>query len=190
MILIFKIKSMKKILLGLFLSASMIACTSKTETKTEIIKDNSKNQELFDRNVASFNKVIDAFVAEDPEVFASFFADSVKWCGPEKKLLTEYSTKAEMVQALKMYFSLYDNHKLDAQFYSGINYSTNKEDLTTYGDNPNNIRILGNWYHKHTASGKDVSSKWFAIIRFNSDGKIYLFNDFFDVTGLLKQHEQ
>jgi hypothetical protein len=123
---------MKKILLGLFLSASMIACTSKTETKTEIIKDNSKNQELFDRNVASFNKAIDAFVAEDPEVFASFFADSVKWCGPEKKLLTEYSTKAEMVQALKMYFSLYDNHKLDAQFYSGINYSTNKEDLTTF----------------------------------------------------------
>ena len=181
---------MKPFLLCLFVSASMIACTSKPETKTEITKDNTKNQELFDRNVASFNKAIDAFVAEDPEMFVSFFADSVKWCGPEKKLITEYSTKAEMVQALKMYFSLYDDHRLDAQFYSGINYSTNKEDLTAFGDNANHIRIYGNWYHKHTASGKDVSSKWSAIIRFNADGKIYLFNDFFDVTGLLKQHEQ
>jgi ketosteroid isomerase-like protein len=89
-----------------------------------------------------------------------------------------------------MYFSLYDDHKLDAKFSSGINYSTDKEELATDGDNPNNIRILGNWYHKHTASGKQVTSKWSAIIRFNADGKIYLFNDFFDVTGLLKQHEQ
>jgi len=88
---------MKKLLLGLFVSASMIACTK---------KDNTKNQELFDKNVESFNKANEAFAAEDAEMFVSYFADSVKWCGPEKKLLTEYSTKADMIQALNMLYNV------------------------------------------------------------------------------------
>lgn len=48
MILIFKIKSMKTFLLCLFVSASIIACTSKTETKTE-----TKNEDPLSGTFAS-----------------------------------------------------------------------------------------------------------------------------------------
>ena len=53
--------------------------------------------------------------------------------------------------------------------------------------NPNNIRVYGTWNSKHTETGKETFSKWYAIINFNSAGKIVRFNDWFNVDGLEKQ---
>ena len=71
-------------------------------------------------------------------------------------------------------------------FYGGSVYSTDKPN----SDHNTGIRVYGDWYHKHTETGKEVSHKGMALVWFNEAGKIYEFRDFFDVNGFLKQHTQ
>ncbi len=81
----------------------------------------------------------------------------------------------------------HDDHALkNTTFYGGSVYSTDKPN----SDPNTGIRVYGDWYHKHTETGKEVSHKWMALVWFNEAGKIYEFRDFFDVNGFLKQHVQ
>ena len=153
----------------------------------EVTVDNSENQEIFNNNVENFKKSLEAFAAEDVEGFMAVFTDSLKWTGPDKKLMSEFDSKDDLKQALVGYTTLYDNHDLrDAVYFGGNTYNTSGET----SNNPNAVRVYGNWHHTHTESGVDVSHKWMAVIWFNDDGKIHQFNDFFDVGGFLVQHEQ
>ena len=81
--------------------------------------------------------------------------------------------------------SLNENHSFKNAIYAGGN--TFRHDAKT-SSSPDNVRIYGNWYHTHSESKKEVTHKWFALLKFNKDGKVTRVNDFFDVTGYLSQH--
>ncbi|MGB2171899.1 MAG: nuclear transport factor 2 family protein [Flavobacteriaceae bacterium] len=171
---------MKKLIL--FMSIVLSSC-AQTETNDE---KKTENEATFQKNVAVFNDMIDAFAAENHEEFMQVFADSLKWSGPDKKIMGDFDSKEVLSAALKGYMAAYDNHALkNTRFFAGSTYST----LET-SDDPNVIRVYGNWHHTHTASGIDVSHKWMALLWFNADGKIHQFNDFFDVGGFLVQHQK
>ena len=52
---------------------------------------------------------------------------------------------------------------------------------------PDAIRVYGTWTATHTASGKEIGVKYFALVFFNDDGKIVQWSDYFDVNGLAVQ---
>ena len=104
-----------------------------------------------------------------------------------------------MVQTFEIYFKDYDyitftpginlpNNNSVNGFWGGSNFrSDGSESSSQPSINPNNIRVYGTWNSKHTETGKETFSKWYAIINFNSAGKIVRFNDWFNVDGLEKQ---
>ena len=146
----------------------------------------AKNQAVFDKNIATFNEMLKGFAEEDSNKFMAVFADSLKWSGPDKIKLDDYESKEVLKVALDGYMQAYDNHELkDKLFFAGSVYSSRQT-----SDDPNAIRVFGNWHHTHTESGVDVMHKWVGIVWFNEDGEIYQFNDFFDVGGFALQHLQ
>jgi len=178
---------MKKILF-VFILGCILSCGNDIIIDNTATKDNSKDIETFNSHVKSIqDKLIKGFKTEDHDLIMSVFADTIKWNGPNKKLLNETSPYNEVSEAIKGYLATYENHNLkDVGYVGGNIYNSSMKP----NSNPNNIRVYGNWHHTHSESGVDVSHKWFAVARFNEDGKIYRFNDFFDVTGFLQQHEE
>ena len=70
---------------------------------------NSMEQKIFNSNVNSFQtKFIKGFENEDHSLIMSLFADSVKWTGPDKKLLSQSSSYDEVSNAVKGYLDLYE----------------------------------------------------------------------------------
>lgn len=144
-----------------------------------------KNKMVFNKNVSTIKEMLNGFYVEDTEKFMKVFADSVRWSGPDKIKLDDYDSREVLETALKGYMALYDNHELrDIRFFGGSAYS----DTGKGSDNPNAIRVFGNWHHTHTETQVDVTHKWMGIMWFDEDGKIYQFSDFFDVGGFLNQH--
>ena len=176
---------MKKPLIILIIS--FVLFTSSCDENKIVQVDNSLNTEIFKKNVSIFNSAIESFAKEDKVMFMNSFADSLKWSGPDKKTSDEFDTKEDLSNAINSYMEIYDDHALkNTTFYGGSFYSTDKPN----SDPNTGIRVYGDWYHKHTETGKEVSHKWMALVWFNEDGKIYEFRDFFDVYGFLNQHKQ
>ena len=76
---------MKKFLL--LISIIYFSGCSNPEKQTN---NNSMGQKIFNSNVSSFQtKFIMGFENEDHSLIMSLFADSVKWTGPDKKLLSQ-----------------------------------------------------------------------------------------------------
>lgn len=170
---------MKKLILFI-LSASVLSCNQPNESL-----DATNKKEIFNKNVLTIKEMLNGFYEENSEKFMSVFADSVRWSGPDKIKLDDYESKEVLESALNGYMALYDNHELkDIRFFGGSMYSDSGEG----SDSPNVIRVFGNWHHTHTETQVDVTHKWVGIMWFNEDGKIYQFNDFFDVGGFLTQH--
>ena len=176
---------MKKTLI-VIIALFILSSTSCNESKIVMV-DNSINKEIFTKNVSIFNAAIEAFVNEDKVTFMKNFADSLKWSGPNKKTSNQFDSKKDLATAIGSYMENYDDHALkNTTFYGGSIYSSDKTN-----SNPNTgIRVYGDWYHKHTKTGKEVSHKWMALVWFNEAGNIYDFRDFFDVSGFLNQHIQ
>lgn len=169
---------MKKAILALSLLLAF-ACQDQQTNEQQ------QNQTIFDNNVNTIKEMLNGFYAEDTEAFMRVFADSLKWSGPDKTSIDDYESLEVLENALKGYMTLYDNHELkDIRFFGGSAYS----DQGKGSDDPNTVRVYGNWHHTHTETQVDVTHKWVGIMWFNEEGKIYQFNDFFDVGGFLNQH--
>mgnify|MGYP003312924392 CR=1 FL=1 len=91
--------------------------------------------------------------------------------------MNQISSYNELSDAIKGYLALYENHSFKNAIYAGGN--TFRYDAKT-SSSPDNVRIYGNWYHTHSESKKEVTHKWFALLKFNKDGKVTRINDFFD----------
>lgn len=172
---------MKKLLVFLIGLGFLLSC-DQSQISDGI---DQKKKDTFDRNVSTIKEMLNGFYEENSNKFMSVFADSVKWSGPDQINLDDYESKEVLETALNGYMALYDNHELrDIKFFGGSIYSENGES----SDSPNTVRVYGNWHHTHTESQVDVTHKWVGILWFDEDGKIYQFNDFFDVGGFLRQH--
>jgi hypothetical protein len=172
---------MKKYFLLFTIALLYIGCdeSQKSDDTTE------KNKMIFNKNVSTIKEMLNGFNEENPEKFMKVFADSVRWSGPDKIKLDDYDSREVLETALTGYMSLYDNHELrDIRFFGGSAYS----DTGSGSENPNAVRVFGNWHHTHTETQIDVTHKWMGIMWFDEDGKINQFSDFFDVGGFLNQH--
>ena len=159
------------------------------------------NEATFKSNVSSFMEFTEHFRNEDMEKLMSMFADTVLWSPPVYNGY-EWLGKDAMIQTFEGYFTEYDNisftpginlpnENVVDGFWGGSNFRSNGSESSSQPSiNPNNIRVYGTWNSTHTESGKETFSKWYAIINFNSAGKIVRFNDWFNADGLEKQIAQ
>ena len=189
-----KIYKMRNRILNALFIILMIACTPNVKEELNAVD----NEATFKSNVSSFMEFTQHFKSEDVDKVMGMFADSVLWSPP---VFNDYEwlEKEAMVETFKNYFKDYDNitftpginlpnnNTVDG-FWGGSNFrSDGSESSSQPSINPNNIRVYGTWNSKHTETGKETFSKWYAIINFNSAGKIVRFNDWFNVDGLEKQ---
>jgi limonene-1,2-epoxide hydrolase len=166
---------------------TLVAC----KQPAAVEESESPDYALFDKNVEVVQAFIKAHSDENLDAIKAILSDTLQY-SPAEYNGNQWLGKEEFVTHVKGYHDNFDNIK----FVSGIatpNTKVNgfwsgsvfpKETANSAGDN---VRTYGTWSATHTASGKDIGAKWFALIGVNSDGQIASFSDYFDVNGLAVQ---
>jgi hypothetical protein len=104
-------------------------------------------------------------------------------------------SKDDMVNTAEQYFAEFDNLTflpgdggIDSKgaYWGGSYYSEVGESTSE----PNGVRVYGTWTGTHTATGAITYNKWYAVIAFNEDGKVVMFSDWMDVSGMQAQIEK
>lgn len=88
---------MKKLILLFFVSATLIACNSEVDTSEQTAVA-TNDQASLDRNINTFNGMVEVFKDEDAEKVGEYFSDSLLWVGPGKDELYESVSKAVFVE--------------------------------------------------------------------------------------------
>jgi hypothetical protein len=162
---------MKKLILGLIITACLVACNSMGDKKTsdEVVttdfKENSKvTMDLFH-----------AFENKDIKVFASLIADTAKIIGA--KYGDSILTKDQHTANLSSLMKLFNNSKAnDIMLFPGM-------DPVTYKLVPS-VRAYVRWTDD-AVNGAKIEHKYYAVLEFNKDHKVVLIDEYFDVTGML-----
>ena len=104
----------------------------------------------------------------------------------------EVEVNEDLMKAAEWYMTEFDNLTFlagdggidsDSAYWGGSFYS----ELGEQTSKPNGVRIYGTWTATHTVSGATVNNKWYAVVSFNEDGKVVMFSDWMDVTGMQTQ---
>jgi ketosteroid isomerase-like protein len=166
------------------------ACKQATPIEQLAISE-TPDYAAFDQKVAVVRAFYQAHSDEDLEAQRALLSDTMTYSPPHFNG-NKWLGKEEMLAALKNYHDNFDNIK----FMSGIvmpdtiangYWSGSVFPKGTATTTPTNIRVYGTWSATHTASGKAVGVKYFALISVNDDGKIVSASDYFDVNGLAAQ---
>jgi limonene-1,2-epoxide hydrolase len=182
---------MKKQLFGLIALAllTLVAC----QQAAEVQETEAPDYAAFDKSVEVVRSFIQAHCDEDLEAEGNLLADTLKWSPPEYNGNKQLG-KDDFLAALKGYHDDFENIKytegitvgdsLVNGMWSGSHFP---KDLATSGGT--NVRVYGTWTATHTASGKDIGVKYFALCFVNADGKIETWSDYFDLHGIYAQLE-
>ena len=163
---------MKKLLIGILVLASMIACTSQ-ETKTG---GEDPNMVLFRENAKVAQKAFDSFIKNDLDAWSELFADTAKFNSPI--LGDTSSTKAAARKNLEGFHAITKEFKI-----AKVVYMPSVDSLTfkpTGG-----VRAFVQWDNV-LLNGDRIKAKYFAYWRFNSDHKIVFENQYFDAGSYIK----
>ena len=159
--------------------------------EVEIEKSVEPDYAAFDKKVAIIRSFVQAHADENLEVQRELLADTLKWSPPHFNG-NKWLGKEDYLAALKNYHDNFDNIK----FSEGIPLGDSVGDGMWAGSYfpkgaassaANAIRQYGTWTATHTASGKEIGVKWFAISWINDAGKIAQMTEYFDVNGLAVQ---
>ena len=172
---------------------TMVACkeadtAKQSETVEEIA---SPDYAAFDKNLAVMRSFIKAHCDEDFNALTELISDTMKWSPPFYNG-NKWLGKEDWLGGLKSYHEGFDNIK----FTEGItlqdrtingNYAGSVFPKETATNSPDAMRLYGTWTATHTASGKEIGVKWYAICWVNDAGKIAMFTEYWDVNGLAVQ---
>ena len=166
---------MKNIVLTLFTLTFIMSCTSDSGPTEQ-------DTATFSNHVESWKMAASGFTSEDPEKVMSIFADSLTWNNPEA-LMNVTKTKADLTAAVNFYINTFDNITFTEDVYYGGSLYSSEETSSS----PNGLRVYGNWSFTDPETGADVAYKWMGVLRFNEDGKVFDFADWFDVSSIPSQ---
>ena len=185
--------------LVIFSLLTLTACDQKKSEKAKETKEIEVTKEMqetpdyaaFDKKVEVIRSFIKAHEDENMEAEQALFADTLKWSPPYYNG-NKWLGKADIVEAFQNYHKDFENVKFEEGIimadslvngmWSGSVFPKDQASIT-----PDAIRIYGTWTGKHTASGKEVGLKYFALGWINDAGKIAQFSEYFDAHGLAAQ---
>ena len=163
---------MKKLLVGIFVLGSMIACTSQ-ETKTE---GEDPNMVLFSENAKVVDASIKAFSNKDLNEFATFYSDTLKL---HSAVYGENDiSKAEMLKRASYFFTLVNNVKAKVNILPGVDEVTKKLD--------GSVRAYVNWSGDLVNNAPKRDLKVYVSYKLDKDHKIYDADEYYDATGWVK----
>ena len=149
--------------------------------------------ELFAKKVTILKEYFQAHMDEDLEKMKSMVSDTLRWSPPHFNG-NNFETKDALMAQVKIYHDEFENIAYaeglglggqggsDNGHWAGSVFPA--ETATT---DPQAIRIYGTWTATHTASGKNIGVKYYAIGWVNDDGQIAQFTEYFDVGGIATQ---
>ena len=160
-----------------------------TEEEEVVVEDHSAT---FNERLAILRAFTKAHGAEDLAAQAAMLSDTLKWSSARYSD-SPWVGKDEYIAALKGYHDNFDEitytegivlpNATGVGYFSGNQYSADG----TINTAANAIRCYGTWHATHSASGKKIGAKWFAVISFNDDNKIAMVTDYWNVDGLAAQ---
>jgi len=166
---------------------TLVAC----KQPAAVEESESPDYALFDKNVEVVRSFIKAHSEENLDAVKAIISDTLQY-SPAEYNGNQWLGKEEFLTSLKGYHDNFENIQfkegivlpdgLENGFWSGSVFP--KETADSAGIN---VRSYGTWSATHTASGKEIGVKWFALVGVNSDGQIASFSDYFDVNGLAVQ---
>jgi hypothetical protein len=180
----------------LLLLISFIAC--KQPVKDEVVATTetvdsaeAPDYEAFDQKAGIIRSYIQAHSDEDLEKQKELLSDSLEYSPPYYNGNT-WLGKADLLPILKKYHEDFENIKFTEGIVMTDTTAVGMWSGSVYPEDgastaPDAIRVYGTWTAKHTASGKDVGVKWFALCWLNTDGKITRITEYFDVHGIEAQ---
>lgn len=155
---------MKKTILFIGLFIGLMSCNQPTG-----------NHPDFEANLEIAKKFIQLHEVEDYKTQESLLHDDLLWQPPVYGA-PQYG-KAEHVEAMKMYQTMFDNITYEAQnWLPGVNAETGMLD--------GSVRTYGTWKGTHTESGKSFSLTSYHTMDFK-EGKIVAGGDYFDFGGFM-----
>ena len=156
-----KLTTMKNYLL---LFVSLILFNSCENDKISVIHPD------FEKNKEIAIKFIELHNSENLEAQAELIHEDLDWAPPMYG--SENYGKADHIEAMKMYHTMFDNIKFQADYWlPGVDPET--------GMNDGSVRTYGTWTGVHTETGKDFVLKAYHPMAFK-DGQIIGGGDYFD----------
>ena len=160
---------MKNILVGIFVLASMIACTTK-ETKTE---GEDPNMILFRENAKVVDAAFKAYSNKDLKEFATYQADSIKVHSAQ--FGGKDINKAEMLERSANFFKLINNVNVKVTLLPGVDEVTLKPD--------GSVRAYVIWSADFVNNAPKTDLKSYFSLKLDKDHKVYDHDEYFDVSG-------
>ena len=145
----------------------------------------------FDKKAEILRSFVQAHADENLEAQRELLADTLRWSPPHFNG-NKWAGKEDYLAVLKSYHDNFENIK----YIEGIPLGDSTGDGMWAGSvfpkeeassAANAIRQYGTWTATHSASGKEIGVKWFAISWINDEGKIAQMTEYFDVHGLAAQ---
>jgi len=164
---------MKKILLAIIVIATLFACNNTPKTS---VSEEDPNIALFKENSKVIQKCFDSFVKNDLNAWAENFSDTAKFFSPALG-----DTTVTMAGSRK---NLEAFHAMSKEFNTTkILYLPTVDTLTFKPDG--GVRTLVEW-NNILLNGDKINMKYYAFFKFNSDHKVVLADEFFDVGTYVK----
>ena len=161
---------MKKIILCIIVSASLIACTNQ-ESKNE-----EANIKTFKENSKIVLTLFDGYSKNDFSLYEPTFSDTAKFLPP--MIGTDTLNKKTNFVGLKSLRDLQSTVSYsDLQFLPTVDSTTYKPD--------GNVRVFATWTSVGN-NGAKVTNRYFAIFVFNADHKVVFIEEYQDMTGIIK----
>ena len=157
---------MKKIIL-LTIAILIVACQS-TNTVSE------EDSQIFEKNVQTIkDSWVKGYEEANSEKVVSFMADSIQWNGPSGTTVGIESLKKSVQYWMENFedMSFTEGSGLpgtDVGFWGGNTYPASEAMA-----GPNNVRMYGTWSMTNSSTGKSAKVKSYAVLSFNSDGKVH-----------------
>jgi len=157
---------MKKIIL-LTLAVLIVACQSNNTVSEE-------DSQIFEKNVQTIkDSWVKGYETANAEQVVSFMADSIQWNGPNGSTIGIESLKESVQYWMENFenMSFSEGEGLpgtDVGFWGGNAYPASEAMA-----GPNNVRMYGTWSMTNSSTRKSAKVKSYAVLSFNSDGKVH-----------------
>lgn len=129
-------------------------------------------------NAATVTKLYEAFVRGEIPYILSHVADECKWTGAGEGSLPQGGTYTGK-DAINFFIRLGEGAEFNVFNPVSIN-----------NINDNEVVAFGNMTTTSKVTGKTVSSDWVMHWKFNDDGKVVYFHDFFDTAAAYIANQQ
>ena len=166
---------MKKLLLCILVSVSLIACTNQ-EIKTT--NGDDANIATFKENSKIVEASMNAFTKNDPKAWDSYFADSAKFHSADYG--KDAPDSALNLSAARLRLAGF--HTIVKNINAKFEQFVPDLDVVTYKPN-GSVRAYIRMSGESISNGTKMSHKMYHVYTFNKDHKIVDIDEYFDVTG-------